>query len=83
MLAGCYGPPSASPSRTAALPPSAGSGRGIDMATDASDVVNELKDARVEFVSRYYRDPDSGWPPLSPSEAAALGVRGSEDCCGL
>lgn len=74
MLAGCYGPPSAFPSRTAALPPSAG--RGIDMATDASDVVNELKDAQVEFVARYYRDPDSGWPPLSPSEAQRLTSEG-------
>jgi len=77
MLAGCDGPPpNALPSQTAALPPSAGSGQGIDMATDASDVLNELKDAQVEFVARYYRDPDSGWPPLSRGEAQRLSSQG-------
>jgi Domain of unknown function (DUF1906) len=49
---------------------------GIDMATDASDVLNELEEAQVEFVARYYRDPDSKWPPLSPSEAQLLSSRG-------
>lgn len=76
MLAGCDCPPNAFPSRTAALPPSAGSGQGIDMATDASDVLNELRDAQVEFVARYYRDPDSAWPPLSSSEARRLSSQG-------
>jgi len=46
------------------------------MPTDASDVVYELKDANVEFVARYYRDPDSKWPPLSPSEAQRLSSLG-------
>jgi hypothetical protein len=46
------------------------------MATDASDVINELTDAGVEFVARYYRDPDSRWPALSPSEAQRLSSAG-------
>jgi hypothetical protein len=73
MLAGCAEPPS-TPSPTVEFPPSAG--QGIDMASDASDVLNELKDAEVEFVARYYRDPDSAWPPLSPSEAQRLSSQG-------
>jgi hypothetical protein len=66
VLAGCSerpDPPPAFPSQTPALLPSAGQGVGIDMPTDASDVIYELKDANVEFVARYYRDPDSKWPP--------------------
>jgi Domain of unknown function (DUF1906) len=46
------------------------------MPTDASDVLNELKDAQVEFVARYYRDPDSGWPALSSNEAQRLSSQG-------
>ena len=76
MLAGCAGPPSAMPTRTAAFPPRAGPGEGIDMATDASDVLNELKEARVEFVGRYYRDPDSALAPLTRREAQRLSSLG-------
>jgi Domain of unknown function (DUF1906) len=76
ILAGCYDPPRASPSQTFAFPPSVRRGLGIDMPTDASDVLNDLKDAQVEFVARYYRDPDSGWPALSPSEAQRLSSQG-------
>jgi hypothetical protein len=76
MLAGCYDPPRAFPPRTPALPPSVKGGLGIDMPTDASAVLNELKDAQVEFVARYYRDPDSRWPALSPSEAQSLSSQG-------
>ncbi len=46
------------------------------MPTDASDVLNELRGAPVEFVARYYRDPDSSWPPLSPAEARRLSSAG-------
>lgn len=74
VLAACGGPPDAPP-RTAS-PPSAGWGQGIDMATDASDVLNELKGADIEFVGRYYRDPDSAWPSLSPGEAERLSSQG-------
>jgi hypothetical protein len=71
-----YHPSRASPSTTPALPPSVRQGLGIDMATDASDVLNELEGAGVEFVARYYRDPDSKWAPLSPSEAQLLSSAG-------
>jgi len=79
VLAGCSDPPDPPPafqSQTPALPPSARQGVGIDIPTDASDVAYELKDANVEFVARYYRDPDSKWPPLSPSEAQRLSSLG-------
>lgn len=46
------------------------------MAMDSSDVVNELAGAQVEFVARYYRDPASRWPPLSPGEAQRLSSLG-------
>ncbi len=72
VLAGCYDPPRADPSPPPALPPTVGQGLGIDMAIDSSDVLNELEEARVEFVARYYRDADSRWPALSPSEAQHL-----------
>lgn len=72
ILAGCYGP--AAPPAT--VQGGAVSGQGIDMATDASNVLGELKQSRIEFVGRYYRDPDSGWPPLSPREAQLLSAQG-------
>jgi hypothetical protein len=79
VLAGCSDPPDpppALPIQTTALSPGPTPGLGIDMATDASDVLNELVANQVEFVARYYRDPDSRWPPLSPSEAQRLSSAG-------
>lgn len=58
------------------LPKHVGSGRGIDLPTDASDVLNELKENRVDFVARYYRTADSRWPALSASEARRLSSLG-------
>jgi hypothetical protein len=49
---------------------------GIDLSIDASDVLNELKDSRVDFVARYYRDPVSALPSLSPAEAQRLSSLG-------
>ncbi|HWB48176.1 MAG TPA: glycoside hydrolase domain-containing protein, partial [Stellaceae bacterium] len=53
--------------------------RGIDMATDSSDVAAQLQGRHwLDFVARYYRDPASRWPALSLSEAqrlSALGVK--------
>jgi len=69
MLAGCGGSPSAPP-------PQAVAGQGIDMVTDASDVLNEIRGAGIEFVGRYYRDPDSMWPSLSRNEALRLSAQG-------
>ncbi len=59
--------------------PSTGNARGIDMAIDSSDVVSELQGRPwLHFVARYYRDPASRYPTLSPDEArrlSALGVK--------
>ena len=45
---------------------------GIDTAMDTSDVVEELRGSRIDFVARYYRDPTSSLPgyPL-PSRSRA------------
>ncbi len=75
LLAACQNAP---PAALAVDPPRLGPARGIDLPTDASDVLNELKDSRIAFVARYYRDPMSRWPPLSASEArrlSSLGVK--------
>ena len=75
-LAACQGQPR--PQATVEPPRSVGRAAGIDLPTDASDVLNELKDGRIAFVARYYRDPMSRWPALSASEAqrlSSLGLR--------
>src|SRR5438128_2266229 len=45
---------------------------GIDSAIDTSDVVEELRGSRIDFVARYYRDPTSSLPALSSQEARKL-----------
>jgi hypothetical protein len=45
---------------------------GVDLPTDASDVLGELKTSQLDFVARYYRDPTSRWPGLTASEAQRL-----------
>ena len=76
MLAACQ-TPEVSP--TIVQVPTAGYARGIDMATNSSDVLSELQGRPwLNFIARYYRDPASRYPTLSPDEArrlAALGVR--------
>lgn len=75
VLAGCQSPPG--PTLTAQLPPpGVGPARGIDLPTDASDVTGELRGAPISFVARYYRDPASRWPALSPAEAERLSALG-------
>jgi hypothetical protein len=40
-------------------------------------MLGELQGSRIDFIGRYYRDPASRWPTLSPAEAqrlAALGI---------
>ena len=71
-LAGCGGkePP------VAFGPSGPGVSRGIDMATDARDVSQELKGSGLHFVARYYRDPASRLPPLSVEEARAVTAAG-------
>jgi hypothetical protein len=71
-LAGCGGK-----EPSVALGPSRpGVARGIDMATDARDVSQEIKSSGLNFVARYYRDPASRLPPLSAEEARAVTAAG-------
>ncbi|HVH78350.1 MAG TPA: glycoside hydrolase domain-containing protein [Stellaceae bacterium] len=76
VLTACQGP---EVQPTIAQAPQSGYARGIDMATDSSDVAGELQGRPwLQFVARYYRDPASRWPALSSTEAqrlAALGVK--------
>jgi len=46
--------------------------RGVDLAVDSSNLVSEIRHARLNFVARYYRDPASRWPALSPREVQSL-----------
>ena len=51
---------------------------GIDLAMDTSNMVEELRGSHIEFIARYYRDPTSSLPALSPQEArklASLGLK--------
>ncbi|HZT89759.1 MAG TPA: glycoside hydrolase domain-containing protein [Stellaceae bacterium] len=57
-------------------PPPAVAMRGVDLANDASDVLNELQTSRLNFVARYYRHPTSRWPALSRGEAQRLSSLG-------
>jgi hypothetical protein len=57
-------------------PPGTGWAQGVDLSTDASSVADEIRQSGIDFVARYYRDPDSALPPLTPSEAQALSAQG-------
>jgi len=59
-----------------AEPRSLDAARGIDLPTDGSDFLNELKSSRLDFVARYYRDPASHWPTLSGREVQRLSSLG-------
>src|SRR5438552_2051342 len=71
-MAGCEN----APPPFVALPPPGGLAHGIDMATDARDVSQELRTARLDFVARYYRDPASRWPTLTAAEAKMVSAAG-------
>ncbi|MBV8779404.1 MAG: DUF1906 domain-containing protein [Alphaproteobacteria bacterium] len=58
------------------MPSIGGLAQGVDLPTDASDVLSEIKGSRIDFVARYYRDPSSRWPPLSAAEAQRLSAQG-------
>ena len=52
--------------------------QGIDLPTDASDALNDIRDSKLDFVARYYRSPTSRWPTLTAAEAqrlSSLGVK--------
>ena len=74
ILPACHSQPT--PAVTIAPPPKVGPAQGVDLATDASDVLSELKDNRLDFVARYYRSPESRWPSLTASEAQRLSSLG-------
>lgn len=51
---------------------------GIDLSMNTSNVAEEIRSSRIDFVARYYRDPTSSLPALSPEEArklASFGLR--------
>jgi Domain of unknown function (DUF1906) len=75
LLTACYGLPTPQ-SQSVGLPRNAGWSDGVDLATDASAMVDEISVNRVDFVARYYREPDSIWPALSAGEAQLLSSRG-------
>lgn len=50
--------------------------KGVDLASDASNVVGELSTSGLTFVARYYRDPTSHYPPLTAAEARRLSALG-------
>lgn len=72
LLAACHSAPPA----VVAQPRSVGPAQGIDMPTDASDALNEIKDSKIDFVARYYRNPTSRWPTLSAGEVQRLSSLG-------
>jgi hypothetical protein len=77
LLTACGGQPLA-PAVSWQQPRGYGPARGVDLPTDASDILNELKGSRLDFVARYYREPTSRWPTLTPQEAqrvSSLGLK--------
>ena len=72
LLAACH----SAPPPTVTLQPRNLSAQGIDMATDSSNALNEIRDSKIDFVARYYRSPTSRWPTLSASEAQRLSELG-------
>jgi hypothetical protein len=79
VLAACHGAPTPPP--VVEKPPPFAQrniqpGRGIDLPTDGRDVLDELKNSRLEFVARYYRTAISHWPPLTAEEAQRLSSLG-------
>jgi len=74
VLAACQSAPPPLP--VAQAPGAPRLAQGIDMPRDARDVALELRDNQLDFVARYYRDPTSRWPTLSPEEARSLSAAG-------
>ena len=50
--------------------------QGIDLPTDASNALNDIRDSKLDFVARYYRSPASRWPTLTAAEAQRLSMLG-------
>ena len=64
-------PPAPSPS-----PAPTGASWGIDLASDTGPFLDQLRHGRIQFVARYYRDPTSRLPALTPTEAQHLSALG-------
>ena len=45
---------------------------GIDIPTDAGRVIGQVRDAKLDFVARYYHNPTSHWPTPTASEARLI-----------
>lgn len=75
VLGACSGGPAPAPLAQVA-PPSRQLAQGIDLAIDTGDHLNQIRAGRLNFVARYYRDPSSHWPPLTPAEAQRLSATG-------
>ena len=76
ILTACQAPTIPTLYQVVEPPKAVRAGRGIDMATDSTDVAYQLKQGRVDFVARYYRHPNSRWPALSATEAQRLSSQG-------
>jgi hypothetical protein len=50
--------------------------KGIDLPTDVGGKIDAIREANLDFVIRYYRNPTSQWPSLSASEARLLSNAG-------
>lgn len=50
--------------------------QGIDLPTDASNALNDIRDSKLDFVARYYRSSASRWPALTAAEAQRLSSLG-------
>jgi peptidoglycan hydrolase-like protein with peptidoglycan-binding domain len=73
LLAACGSPP---PPVVNVLPPQPSRAWGIDLAIDTQPYANAIRDSRIQFVARYYRDPASHWPALTAAEARQLSAAG-------
>ena len=72
LLAACHNQPTVT-HQSRKLP-----AQGIDLPTDASNALNDIRDSKLDFVARYYRSPTSRWPTLTAAEAqrlSSLGVK--------
>jgi len=73
LLVGCT---NADPVPIAQQPRIPARSQGVDLATDAGRVAQNIKSNGLDFVARYYRTPGSRWPALSANEAKALSALG-------
>lgn len=71
LLVACHNQPT-----TTTLPSRHLLAQGIDLPTDASNALNDIRDSKLDFVARYYRSRESRWPTLTAAEAQRLSLLG-------